>query len=141
MKLTIFQIGFQIILGFFIADFVSGLFHWFEDTYLDYCLNIPFIGDISKHNELHHYFPRSMLVYSTLETVSTTLPFIIVIIFCFVIYYKFFNKKIANYFYILFSFFFFISISNLIHKYSHMRDCERNDIITIIQKNWTSMFT
>ena len=49
---------FQIIIGFLLADFLSGFFHWFEDTYLDYCTNIPILSTVSKDNELHHYWLR-----------------------------------------------------------------------------------
>ena len=64
MHITKYYIFIQIILGFILADFITGIVHWFEDTYLVYCINIPFINEISKNNELHHYFPRSMLGYS-----------------------------------------------------------------------------
>ena len=49
----------QIILGFILADFVAGIFHWYEDTY--FCINIPLLRNIAKNNELHHYFPRSII--------------------------------------------------------------------------------
>lgn len=31
----------QICAGFYAADFVSGFFHWIEDTYLDYAATCP----------------------------------------------------------------------------------------------------
>jgi len=72
----------QIIIGFFLADFLSGLFHWIEDTYLDYCINIPILKDISKGNEMHHYFPRAILAYSYVEHVinSSILAFIVIFV-------------------------------------------------------------
>jgi len=125
----------QIILGFILADLVAGLFHWFEDTYLDYCINIPFIGKIAKDNEMHHYFPRSMLEKSSFENILTTLIIVIIFLILVYLYYIYYNKTtIKKYFYLLVSFIFFITISNLIHKYSHMRDCERNGFITFLQK-------
>ena len=112
----------QILIGFILADIVTGSFHWFEDTYLDYCINIPFFSEISKDNELHHYFPRSMLAYSYFDHISLILP---VTIFILVLIYLL-NKKIFKYKYAILSFSFFCIMSNIIHRYSHMRDCENN---------------
>jgi len=121
----------QIIFGFLLADIITGGFHWFEDTYLDYCTNIPFLKQIAKDNELHHYFPRSILGYSYLENITLTLPSII--IFLLIIYV--FNKNILKqypYFFITFSLFFLTS--NIIHKFSHMRDCEKSELFKYINK-------
>ena len=68
----------QIIIGFLIADLLAGIFHWFEDTYLDYCIDVPILSDIAKDNELHHYFPRTILSYSYLENMYVTFPLTIV---------------------------------------------------------------
>ena len=120
----------QIILGFLLADILSGMFHWFEDTYLDYCIDIPFINQISKDNELHHYFPRSILAYSYLDNITVSLPiFIIISIILYVI-----NKNIFKYTYFIFSLGIFSIISNIIHRFSHMRDCETNIIIKFLHK-------
>ena len=60
----------QIILGYILADIFTGSFHWFEDTYLDYCINMKFFSTVSKENELHHYFPRAMLALSNFESIK-----------------------------------------------------------------------
>jgi len=36
----------QLLLGFIFADIITGRFHWFEDTYFDYCIDISLITDI-----------------------------------------------------------------------------------------------
>ena len=41
---------FQILIGLFIADLFTAFFHWFEDTYLEYCINIPILSQIAKDN-------------------------------------------------------------------------------------------
>ena len=49
----------QIIISILIADFLSGLVHWMEDTY---CLeSLPLIGKlVCKPNIDHHQFPALM---------------------------------------------------------------------------------
>jgi len=130
-KNSILNIFFQIIIGFLLADLITGSFHWFEDTYLDYCVDIPFIGEIAKDNELHHYFPRSMLAYSYLENITVSLPAIIIVL---VIIY-FLNKNLfIKYPYFIATFSFFAIIANIIHKFSHMRDCEKSWFLNLLQK-------
>jgi len=121
----------QLLLGFIIADIISGLFHWFEDTYLDYCINLPIIGEISKDNELHHYFPRSVFAHSYFETITVSLSLTLILI----LFIYFLNKKLVlKYTYVFISFGFFSSVSSLIHRFSHLRDCENYQVIHFLQK-------
>lgn len=51
---------FQIIVCILIADFLTGLVHWWEDTYGD--PNWPVLGRrVIKPNLVHHHRPREML--------------------------------------------------------------------------------
>ena len=127
-----FQIILQIILGFYLVEFFGGMLHWFEDSYLNYCTNIPILSDIVKANELHHFFPRSILYYSYFENIKVTLYIIIVL---FIICFIFFKSTMIKYKYLFGSLFFFSLCINIIHKYSHMRDCELPYIIRKLQKN------
>ena len=120
----------QLLLGFIFADIITGGFHWFEDTYLDYCIDIPLINKIAKENEMHHYFPRSILAYSYFVNIDLSCIFAVIIISIICIL----NNKILNYPYFIICFGFFCIISNLLHRFSHMRDCENNSIITSLQK-------
>ena len=130
MRIQIYSIILQIIIGFILADFFAGFFHWFEDTYLDYCIDIPIISQISKDNELHHYFPRSMIAYSYLEHVSITFPLAFGILFVLYVI----NKSLFRYRYFIFSLAFFSIVSNIAHRFSHMRDCENHAIVRFLQK-------
>jgi len=129
----IMHILLQIIIGIIIADFISGIFHWFEDTYIDYCTTIPILSDIAKDNELHHYFPRTMLTYTYLENMAVTLPLTglaIVLIY-------FYNKNfVMKYSYLFITLFIFGSTANVFHRFSHMRDCELPPIIKWLQDNY-----
>lgn len=124
----------QLIVGFFVADFISGFGHWFEDTYLDYCNDWPIISEIAKHNEMHHFLPRSILAFSFLDNILTiailTIP--ATILLCILTYYK--VTFVREYAYFFMSLIIFSTISNYIHKLSHLRDCEKNCIIHVIQK-------
>ena len=121
----------HLIIGFLLADFLTGIFHWFEDTYLDYCLSFPIFGDIAKDNEMHHYFPRSILAYSYLENIYITFAGTLAIL---ILLYSFNKSILYKYKYIIGSFSFFSINSNFIHRLSHMRECENNVIIKSLQK-------
>jgi len=121
----------QIILGFFIADLLTGMTHWFEDSYLGYCTDVPILGDIAKDNELHHYFPRSILAYSYVELMTFSFPMTLMVIgLLFVL-----NRKAFNSYYVcIFSYAFFSSIANILHMFSHMRDCETSNVFKHVQR-------
>jgi ubiquitin-conjugating enzyme E2 variant len=120
----------QIFFGFILADFITGFVHWTEDTYLDYNTNIPFLNKLSKDNELHHYFPRTIVGKSYLENISSTAPILIVF---YLILFTFFSKSLSRYPFFYVSFFIFGLLSNIIHKWSHMRECELPKIIIFLQ--------
>ena len=120
----------QIIIGYILADFLAGFVHWFEDTYLDYNSNIPFLNEISKHNELHHYFPRTIVSYSYLENIISPLVILLII---FLLIFIFSSKSLSTYPFLYASFFLFGLFSNVIHKFSHMRECELPVIILFLQ--------
>ena len=120
----------QIIIGFIIADILTGAFHWLEDSYFNYCIDIPIISDIAKYNELHHYFPRSMIAYSYFDHITYSLPVTLIVIFCMILI----NRQILNYPFFLISFGIFSIFSNIFHRFSHMRECENHPIVNLLQK-------
>jgi len=120
----------QIIIGFFLADFLSGLFHWIEDTYLDYCINIPILKDISKGNEMHHYFPRAILKNSYFQNIQITT---IITTIVYIIIYLLNKNLLFDYKYLFLILFIFSSISPIIHRFSHMRECEKDPFILFLQ--------
>lgn len=79
-------------------------------------------------------FQDQLYKKTSFENISSTLVFVIILIILIYLYYICYNKTlIEKYFYLIISFLFFIIIANLLHKYSHMRDCERNGFITFLQ--------
>jgi len=129
-KVSGYFILLQIFIGYLLADFMCGILHWFEDTYIEYCLDIPIIRDIAKDNEMHHYFPRSILSYGYMEHMTYSLP---ISIFSLILLY-FIDKTIfVKYPYFIVTFFIFTAGSNIFHRFSHMRDCENNDLVKCLQ--------
>lgn len=122
----------QIFLGFFTADFIVGLFHWFEDSYLDFCNELPILSYIAKGNSLHHYYPRSILYYSYIEQLTVTLPLTLLVFF--ILYLLIPRKTLYKYRVFLFTFFLMSVVSNLIHRLCHMRDCEAPLFVRCLQK-------
>lgn len=122
----------QIFLGLIAADILSGFFHWIEDNYLDdYCSKIPFVSSIIKDNELHHYYPRGVLAYNYIEHLTLTFPTTLLILL--IIYYNYPDICYKYpYFFIVFGF--FSSTAAIIHRISHMRDCELSFPIKVLQK-------
>ena len=119
------------IIGFLLADLLTGMAHWFEDSYLGYCNDLPILGTIAKDNELHHYFPRSILAYSYLEHLTFAMPMTLTAVgLLFVLNRSAFRK----YFVCILTFTFFSSIANIMHRFTHMRDCETNSVFKHMQK-------
>jgi len=121
----------QIFIGYLLADFICGILHWFEDTYIEYCIDIPILRDIARDNEMHHYFPRSIISYGYLEHMSYSLP---IAILSLIILYLIDKSIFVNYPYFIVSFFIFSAASNIFHRFSHMRDCENNGLVRSLQK-------
>jgi hypothetical protein len=121
----------QIVIGYFLADLLTGMVHWFEDSYLEYCIDLPIIGDIAKDNELHHYFPRSIIAYSYFEHMMIAIPMTLIVVG--LLY--FINRNMfKSYLVCVVSFAFFSSTANIVHRFSHLRDCETNIILKVLQK-------
>lgn len=55
------------------ADFLSGVFHWLEDTYCSDGLPVPFIGSICDDNIQHHITPGRMRFGSFLTRNGATM--------------------------------------------------------------------
>ena len=119
----------QILFGLIIADIVEAFFHWLEDTYIHYCTNIPLLTKIAIDNEMHHYFPREMVMQPWYITCKITFTISICILF---IIYIIAPKHVYKYKYFYITLGIFGTLSNLFHKWAHMRECELNPILNIL---------
>jgi len=120
----------QIIIGYLLADIITGGFHWFEDTYMDYCISTPFLSMIAKDNELHHYFPRSIIAFSLVDNMYASSVLTVIV---FGLLYCCIKKSLFQYKYIFITLAFFSIIVNVLHRLSHMRDCENHWLILFLQ--------
>jgi hypothetical protein len=108
---------------YFGADFISGLFHWIEDTYLDTNSSNPFIRYIAQQNEIHHKEPMDFLQCNAFENIVTTFPFYVLLM---VLNRLTFNSSII---YCTFTLGLF---SNIIHRWTHMSN--RPPVVTVLQQ-------
>ena len=123
----------QIIIGLFIGDFVTAFFHWLEDTYFSFCTENPFISQIAKDNELHHLYPRDIVSYSNLQNMTVCLPVSIAI--GLIIVFVLGKQRSLDYKYLLITLFIIGSIVNILHKYSHTRECETPFLLQMLQQS------
>lgn len=73
----------NLLLGWMIADFLSGFFHWIEDRFIT--ANTPFLGGlVGAPNELHHAEPSVFLGAGFLERNWTTWTAVLPIAFLWV---------------------------------------------------------
>ena len=116
MFLEIFDIFVKMIMGYLLADFIMGLYHWIKDTYFG-----PFTPIIGKSliwgSRLHHIRPRYVIEFSDIElfisSAKWTAIWIIPLIYLF-------GPSVLN-----ISLFIVISLNDIVHKYAHMFDHER----------------
>ena len=131
LDLNIINVIIQIIIGYLIADFITALFHWFEDNYLEFNTSSSIINDIAFHNTMHHFYPRMIVMNSFFDNIRTSLILaFIIILFIYLI-----NKQIIIKYYIFFITLFIVStLANYIHRLAHQRDCENNSFVKFMQK-------
>lgn len=103
--------------AYFIADFVSGVLHWIEDTYNVHSLFVC-------ANRYHHIKPHAMTRHGLWFTIDTsvylTLPL------------AFLNYLLSGSVF-MYEFLFFVSFANQIHKWSHTRMSEVPKMVFIMQ--------
>jgi hypothetical protein len=124
----------DVVIALLVTDLGSALFHWFEDAYLDYNIHIPglpLVSAIAKENDMHHYRPR-MIVYETYAANmrGTT---VVSIVYAALVLWIDHVRKIETPMRRLILVLAFSCVANLIHRYSHEKDCERPRIVTWLQ--------
>lgn len=122
----------MIILGIIFADFSTILFHWFEDTYLSYCLSLPILSQIARENEMHHYLP--FLTVSSLYFESIDLQLIVLMIVLIILLVFFWNHFVDKYIFYITAMLFSILIT-LNHTIMHEKDCRKHVLIKWIYKH------
>lgn len=119
----------ELVYGYFLADFVSGLGHWFEDTYMtvENTAHYPaFIRDIAFFNSEHHKHPRNMTDYPWYETISSSVPLVLAFsLACWALFGLQLWWATASA---------ILVWINQIHKWQHMTRGERPAIVTLLMR-------
>jgi hypothetical protein len=113
-----------ILYAWLLADFVSGLIHWWEDRALVEGSRFKFLNRVRADNERHHLMPGHFLRITWWQNIETTLPFafsLSVIIWAFG----------APMLYVWT--FFFLGFGNLIHRWAHEPREKRHPLIRLAQ--------
>ena len=118
---------FEIIIGYLIADFIMGIYHWIKDTYFGPFS--PIIGEtFIWGSRLHHIRPRYVIEFSDWQLFKSSA--IWTFLWMAPLFYLF-GRSVW-----LMSIYLTISLNDVVHKYSHMYDHERPLFMTILQKSY-----
>jgi hypothetical protein len=115
----------KIVMAYLMADFLVGLFHWVKDTY--FTPHTPLIGHLFIwSSRLHHICPRYVTEFSDWDLVKSSGLWTLLWMgpYVYLVGFSLFN----------FTLFICISLNDVIHKYAHLLDSERPEIITKLQK-------
>ncbi len=100
----------MILLAWLLADFISGIVHWWEDRALKGVSRFEFINGVRADNDRHHRTPRSLTETSWWENINTTAPFAWVLT---AILFAIGAPAVIT------LAVFFLSFGNLVHRWSH----------------------
>lgn len=121
----IFNLFFQFVLGYLLADIIMGVYHWIKDTYFS-----PFTPIIGKlfvwASRLHHLRPKYVTEFTSIDLFLNSAKWVVLWIGPLVYYFG------LNIF--LMSLFLMLSVNDVIHKYAHMTDKERPQWASFLQK-------
>lgn len=114
----------QILLSWLLADLLSGIFHWVEDKYLVDDNKFYFLRQLSIANSIHHGDPKHMLSLSLWQnmylTIIITIPLLCTLLL----------MRAPD---ILIMVIFFVSFSNITHRFSHIPYSKNNLLIRFLQ--------
>lgn len=114
-----------ILLSWLIADFITGIIHWFQDLYLPLNIENKFLKIMAIENDTHHYLPHHITTQSPFSSIKYPLIYISPLTLLLAL------LPIS----ILFPLtLFFISIANLVHYYSHERYSKLPTVVKFLQK-------
>jgi sterol desaturase/sphingolipid hydroxylase (fatty acid hydroxylase superfamily) len=99
-----------IVAAWLAADLLAGVFHWFEDRYLDETQSFEFLHGVANDNQLHHSKPTAMLLNTHWQNMASAavIAWPIACVLGWMGFGAFWVLTI-----------FFSSFANLVHRYSH----------------------
>lgn len=69
------DIAFQVLVAWLLADFITGLFHWWEDRYLGDNQSLEFFQGVAQDNLRHHRYPTALCMVSWWENMRSAAIF------------------------------------------------------------------
>lgn len=119
----------DIFLAWLLADFLSGVGHWWQDRVLRGTSRVGFVNKLHHDNLLHHNQPAAMLDGNWFENINTTLP--LTLPAALILY-------IAGADRVLWLAVVFVGFANLVHRFAHQR--HRRLIWPVRALQWTGLF-
>lgn len=114
-----------ILLAWLLADFISGIIHWWEDRALVGASRFKFINDVRDDNEKHHKMPGYLLRYTWWQNISTTAPIAWALA---IVLYLVGAPHLSVYTFI------FLGLGNLVHRWAHEPPGKLQFWIVLLQK-------
>lgn len=62
--MTVIWVAIHCLVAWLLADFITGVFHWFEDRYLDESASLEFFQNVALDNKRHHTYPTALCMVS-----------------------------------------------------------------------------
>lgn len=125
----IISILFQLLIAWLLADFITGLVHWFEDKYLEKDKTLNFLSSIAEDNDLHHRKPTAMIQNSGWTNMKS--GFVVGTPVAIILW--FIGAPLW-----LWLACFFSGFGNLVHRWSHTPKKQLNSFIRFMQ--YTGLF-
>lgn len=73
--MTVLWVATQFLASWLLADFITGIFHWFEDRYLDETTSLEFFQGVAQDNKQHHTFPTALCMVTWWENMRSAALF------------------------------------------------------------------
>jgi hypothetical protein len=123
--MQLLTIPLQILIAWLMADFITGVFHWFEDRYLDETTSLEFFQGVAQENKQHHQYPTALCMVSWWENMRSAAIFAwpvgIVLALCGAPLWVWMG-------------FYFTGFGNLIHRFSHEPQRKLSAFVRFMQR-------
>lgn len=115
----------MVLVAWLLADFISGLVHWYEDRVMADKYGNAYIQSILDDNDRHHKMPGFLTRYSYWENINTTAPY------AWAIGLSTFMIGAPVWLWLTFV---FLGFGNLVHRWSHESPSKLPRVVWFIQK-------
>ncbi len=111
-----------ILLAWLLADFISGLVHWWEDRAMTGESRFAFVNSLRADNERHHKMPGYLTKFSWWSNINTTAPFAWALA-CPIYFVSPFGCMVLV----------FLGFGNLIHRWAHDPPAKLPRLVVLLQ--------